>query len=254
MPYAIVVRALTLGFCLAPLCAAWAQDASQTQEKPDEQIVFAENFEEVAETDNWNGGERWQARVDPACDTVFAVDKDYGKEGKGLEIRNTRTSEEHRCKWAVLSRSLEEVKGQEQFTVSFSYFVPSAKAPHRGRVDFNMTDPKGGFMFFIELGPTAVAFICAKDQAGKYQYARHNVKPAEWHTLNIEVDQKAQKFRVHVDGELVKADWGEWAICRNPRPLSPDRPKSIHFQAAHNWPSSVRRIDDIIVTVPVQTP
>jgi len=218
--------------------------------------VLLEDFEAYAEADNWDGGGVWKIKVQDGVSGAIAIGKAYGKPGeggkesKGLLFRNTKVELPGRLKWVNVSRDLKEVIGAPVFTLHVSYLCPSGKAPHSGRVDLSMSEQGDGQILFISFAPSTV-FIYKDDTKNKKTlYARATSKAGEWHKVSIEVDHEKDKFRVSIDGEIVKGDWGEWANFRYDKTIEPQKLKSIRFNAGHTWPSSVRHIDDITITVP----
>ena len=227
---------------------AWAVAETAAAPAVEEQVLLADTFDNYEDAEVWEGGGAWKPKVNPACDLKFAIGKDYGREGKGLLFKHKRTSEEHKCKSGDLVCDLAILKGHPRFSVSLSYFTPPG-AEHRGRVDLNIDEAGRGSMGFVMLSQQGITFIRKWDKK-KNEYANLHFKPGQWHTVKIEVDQPNLKFRVTVDGSVVKGDWGEWAEFRAGAEFSADKPKSMRLHTAHNWPDSTRYFDDLKVCVP----
>ena len=219
--------------------------------------VLLDDFEGYAETETWDGAGKWQIKIGEGVNAKIAIGKAYGKpledgtQSKGMLYQNTKVDREGRLLWVNASRQLPEVKDVPVFTIRFDYYVPKPPPAGSGRIDFGLSETggAGGYMFIsITKGMT---FIYKDDVVNKKTLYEHaDAKEGEWHTVSVEVDQNQDKFRVSLDGEIVKGDWGEWANFRYDKTLSPEKPKSISINTAHTWPDSTHYIDNISILIP----
>ena len=117
-----------------------------------------------------------------------------------------------------------------------------------------LDDRPAGFAYVlpIELSPWGINFIyrdADKARTRKMLYIRgKGNKTGEWNTVQLQVDQTKDRFRVTINGKAVTGKQGEWAYFRYDRDAKAERAKLLGFSTADGWRTSRRFIDNITLT------